>query len=112
MFAVILALLVSIPTGTMLFAWYKAIKGDAPRALLLLVSASYLLFLLGLWLPVVWGPFYSDRRFATIWINLAFNAAVLLFLLVRKPGQQKWVALSAGAVVLAWLYAWAVNSVV
>ncbi len=79
---------------------------------LIISSASYLLFLLGLWFPPVWGPFYSDRRFATIWTNLALNIAVVLLSIISKYVQRKWVALLAGVIAIAWLYAWAVNAAV
>jgi hypothetical protein len=119
---VIYILLFVIPGLPLLMTWHQALtRGDSFSSLpaltcrlpLFFTTASFLLFFFGLFAKSAIGPDYSDRRFMTIWSNLAL-AIVMLVLSLRgkKSPYRTRLATAAAAVALVWLYAWAVSAVV
>jgi hypothetical protein len=78
---------------------------------LLILTASYMLFLCGSWVWV-WGPYYSNRRYITIGINLALSLLVLVIARLKENPLRAWLILSAVVMLLLWLFAGAINSVV
>lgn len=117
----IYVVLVLIPTVPLLLAWrVLLIQHDSPpsspgltlKSSLLVTTASCLLFLSGLFFPPVIGPDYSNRRFATIWVNLGVVLLVVILSLRVKNRLKIAVAIAAGAVALVWLYAWGMSAAV
>jgi hypothetical protein len=59
------------------------------------------------------GADYSDRRFATIWTNLAMALSIAVLGLSLKKGTKGffWVEIAGAALALDWLYAAFISSV-
>jgi hypothetical protein len=113
-------IVLGIPTAVLLISWIRlsiqtpsSVAGKVTaRISFLLLSASYLVFVGGVFFPLVLGAYYSDRRFATIAANIAVSVGVMLVVLWRRVPSKQWLALSSISILLLWLYAWAVNAVV
>ena len=104
------------PFSAVTWGWHKwrlmtSGSGKA-AALLTLTTMSYALVLSGVVTETLVGPSYSDRRFATIYVNLGLM--VVLFLYSASQRMPVRPALLAGTclVALAWLYALGISAVV
>lgn len=115
---IILFLLPGLP---LLLTWWKfATTKNSPSRLdslianlvLVLITGSLFWFFLGLFYKPLIGPGHSDRRFTTIYSNLAAVAAMAILVMCRKHPVRTLLALSAGAVCLVWLYLAGVSAAV
>lgn len=113
------ALILGVPIAALSISWFQFFRnrrgptsgGSIAKLSLLALTVSYLFFLSGSWVWV-WGPYYSNRRYLTIGVNLAFSALIFLIASLRMNRLTIWVVLSAVVIALLWLYAGAINSVV
>ncbi|HLE37685.1 MAG TPA: hypothetical protein VI699_11145 [Candidatus Acidoferrales bacterium] len=109
----------AIPLG---IAWRRALKGDTePRSqrpgglallLLLLVSASCLYFLLGMFANDLIGEDYSPGLYAAININLGVMLTATFAVAFLKDRTRIPLLIGALLVALNWFYMLVVNSVV
>ncbi len=96
-------LLLALPVCPLALAWGRLIRmsrssvqlGAAPT-LLLVMTTSYLLLLLGLVLKNILGPDYSTRRFATIYLNLTVMLMITLWTSLKgSPLRSLLIVVSA-----------------
>jgi len=93
-----------MPVGA--FAWYTWLRRTRNRtvlAVLVVLSASYLLQGLDLITRNVVGPDYSTRRMVTIEINVVLGLIMLLVSLLPTHPQRVHLSLFSFLVTLAWL---------
>jgi hypothetical protein len=83
-----------------------------PRVLLTLESVSYLWFLVLLFFARVIGPDYSDLRFRTIYANAAGMLGIGVVAGLRGGQARVPLLWAAGLLLVLWLYAASVSSVV
>ena len=118
---IILVMLVALPGTPLIFAWDKFLKhpgGQTPgvpiksRWQLIATTLSFLWLLVGICWASAIGPDYSQRRFVVIYCNLgAMFMSTIVSLFVRSPIRAV-LTLASAALVLEWLYAAAISSVV
>ena len=119
-FAVLLTLLA--PTLPLGFGWRRLLKGNTEPAgqqpggfallLLLLISASFLYLLMGLFAMDLIGEDYSPRLYAAININLGVMLTATFAAAFIKDRTRIPVLIGALLVALGWFYVLVVNSVV
>jgi hypothetical protein len=118
---VVLALVPGLP---LLFAWYQTVAAQTGPSMakhrtvsavsLVLLTMSYTLIIMGMFYGKVIGEDYSNRRFATIWTNLAIAISVSFLGLILKKGTKGPFAIeiAGGALAGVWLYLAWISSVV
>jgi len=119
---VLILVLLTTPILPLGMAWYRVLKGDTePRSqrpgglallLLLLVSASCLYFLLGMFAKDLIGEDYSPGLYAAININLGVMLTATFAVAFLKDRTRIPLLIGALLVALNWFYMLVVNSVV
>jgi hypothetical protein len=118
---VVFVTIVSLAVIPVSLAWRQLLKHPSGLASshliteklpLLVTSLSCTLFLVALVYPTILGPFYSNRRFTTIWTNLGLTLLMALFSSLGKHRSKLIVTISAALTAFVWLYAWIVNAAV
>lgn len=97
------------------FSWVRksgAAIAPEPAVLLLLVTISYFWILAGLVFNAGFGPDYSSRRFATIWINLGVMTCLAVWALIRGQRLRWLLVVSCVLTASVWLYAAMISVVV
>jgi hypothetical protein len=114
-------ILVLMPALPLLLTWRQVFAGRDSFASssaitvklpILLTTASCCFFFFSLLFPVVLGPAYSNRRFLTIWMNLGLTFLMVIFAFWGKNQFKVLLGITTTAVVLVWLYAWAMSAAV
>lgn len=119
---VLILVLLTTPILPLGMAWYRVLKGDTkPMSerpgglavlLLLLVSASCLYFLLGMFAKDLIGEDYSPRLYAAININLGVMLTATFAVAFLKDRTRIPLLVGTLLVALNWFYMLVVNSVV
>jgi|SRR6266508_4634125 len=112
-------LLLALPVCPLALAWGRLIRmsrssvqlGAAPT-LLLVMTTSYLLLLLGLVLKNILGPDYSTRRFATIYLNLTVMLMITLWTSLKGSPLRSLLIVVSALLTALWAYLAIVSSVV
>jgi len=115
---IIISLLIALPTVPLGVSWYRLVRpsdGGATlfeRVVLILATCSQAFLIVGLLSASLLGPDYSNRRYATIIINLLpmFAATVAVAVAGRR---LRWLLLvSCAWITCSWGYVLAINSMV
>jgi len=117
---VIVTCLLVLPVIPIGMSWHRVAKAlrngaGATRTMLLVlifVSCSQLLLMLGLMAAGFIGPHYSSRRFATILVNIFAMAAATALAFATRSRVRPVLVTSSSWVMCSWLYLAAVSSVV
>lgn len=116
LYAIVILLLAS-PVVLLSAAWDRVLSRRFPvdrrdRVLLTAITLSYLLMLSGLAFQEVLGSDYSLRRFVTLYANLILMAVIAGWATLRKGSLGGLMSLLSMLMVLVWLYATIVSSLV
>ncbi len=115
LFVAAMALLMA-PFSAITWGWHKWTLTTSGRGkvtfLLMLTTMSYALVLSGAVTEALIGPSYSDRRYATIYVNLGLMAAVFVYSAYLRMSVRPALLAAASLVAMAWLYALGISSVV
>ncbi len=117
--ALIFCLLV-LPTVPIGLAWYKVTRlrtgggrvGLGALVILMLVTCSQTLLMLGLISSDIIGPDYSSERYSTIYVNLGVMGAGTFVAAVIGTGLRRHLVTSCALVTCSWFYVAVVSSVV
>jgi len=103
----------SIPLG---LGWFELLKShQANRAAWLpciVVTTSLIWLFLGIFFPLLMGPYYSGFRYSIIYRNFFLNLAATAVALTFKPKLQIWTTIASMMSACVWLFVEAINSVV
>ena len=116
----IVFLFLMLPVVPIGLGWYRATSsradgkqaGFAARVVLVLVSVSQALLMIGLVVTNVIGPHYSSRRYATIYVNLGVMLAGTAIAAVTRGRVRCLLVASCAWVSCSWFYMAVVSSVV
>jgi hypothetical protein len=104
----------ALPVVLIVIGWRAVLKqrpGRAAGIVLGLVTASYLWILaVAAFAPVV-APDYSDRRFITIYVNMAVMLGCVIVALLRRQ-MRRQLLLASCVLLLLWVFAAGVSSAV
>lgn len=110
------AALLASPFAAVTWAWFGWAKTPQREwksaAVLVLTSVSYLLLLSILFMPEIFGPHYSLRRFATIYSNLVLMILAVGWSAVDRAPMRRQLLMSTTLLAVAWAYMAVVSSVV
>lgn len=109
-----------VPLLPIAWAWIRLARARASMdreavlatALLSITTLSFVVFFAGMMLPVVIGPDYSRRRFATIGVNLGAMGLVTLLASLATRRFRPPLVLSSTFSGVVWVYAAAMSSMV
>lgn len=99
-----------LPAPALIWTWWKQFSqpidrfGWFSRLLLIGTTASYLLFLISGVDSLFLGPYYSDRRYTTIKINIAANALIAFFAAVWLGPLRRRVCVAGPAIAVAFVW--------
>lgn len=119
LFRVIAVLLLTVPVVPVALGWVAALRSGGEPAwrrrvqlvLLVLQTVSAAMLLTQLFTDVVIGSHFTDRRFATMWVNLVAMATAAL-VAIPFGGRARLALVTAGAwLSCAWFYVVVVSSV-
>jgi hypothetical protein len=115
---IVVSLLIALPIVPLGLSWYRLLRPSAGGAtrfehvVLLLATFSQTFLIVGLFSAAVLGSDYSDRRYATIFINLLPMLALTVAVVIAGR-RLRWPLLVACAwITCSWGYVLAVSSVV
>lgn len=115
-FQVAVYALMAAPAPLIAVIWRRAFRRPrmpaAHRASLVVVTLSEVLLLLGIPFPNVIGSSYSDRRYATIWIDLGATLAVALLSALVRGEHRRLLVIAGLLLAFAWFYMAVMSAIV